>query len=57
MAEAVLDPAELPAEPVGRRGARYWFGKLLKGLATLLIGLILAFVALVAFLDTGPGHR
>lgn len=60
MAEAALDPQAEPVEDAPaapRRGARYWLGALAKFLVGAAIALLLAAAALIAFLDTGPGHR
>ncbi len=60
MAEAALDPGAEPAVDLAampRRGARYWLGALAKFLIGAALALLFAAVALIAFLDTGPGHR
>jgi len=55
--EAVLDPALAPEEPARRSRLRRWTTGLAKWLMVIAIGLMLGLAALIAFLDTGPGHR
>jgi translocation and assembly module TamB len=59
MADAVIDAEALPPEapPAPRRGVHAWLVALVKFLAGVALALLLAAGALVAFLDTGPGHR
>ena len=57
MAEALLDPPEIAAAPVGRSGWRLWLSRLAKFVTGTLIGLALALAAFIAFLDTSAGHR
>ena len=63
MSDTVLEPVSGPSEalaepgPGRRRGLRGWISALAKGVVVLAIGLMLLFGALMAFLDTGPGHR
>jgi translocation and assembly module TamB len=57
VAEAVLEPEALPADPAPRRGLRFWLVSLAKFAVGVAIALLLAAGALIAFLDTGPGHR
>src|SRR5688572_25150998 len=52
MPEALADP-----QPRRRRGLRGWISTIAKGIVVVAIGLMLVFGALMAFLDTGPGHR
>ncbi len=54
MAEAVLDAAEAPP---ARRGWGLWLSRIAKFVTGAVIGLALAFAALIAFLDTSAGHR
>jgi len=55
MAGAVLDGADAP--PVRRGGWGLWLSRIAKFVVGGLIGLALALAALIAFLDTGAGHR
>ena len=57
MAEAVLAPDEAPAAPKARRSARDWLIAIGKAAVGLLLVLLVLAGALVAFLDTEPGHR
>ncbi len=53
MSDVALDS---PA-PIRRSRLRRWSVGLAKTLTVIMIGVLLGFVALVAFLDTAPGHR
>jgi len=55
MAEAALETAQ--ARPPGRSAARRWLVGFAKFLVGTLIGLALALLAFLAFLDTSVGHR
>jgi translocation and assembly module TamB len=57
MAEAVLAADEAAPAPKPRRGARDWLIAIGKAVVGLLIVLLVLAGALVAFLDTEPGHR
>ncbi len=56
MDEAVLDAAEAPAA-AGPAAGGLWLSRIAKFVTGALIGLALALAALLAFLDTGAGHR
>ncbi len=63
MSDVVLDPppaapeAEARPAPPKRRGLAGWVSSLAKFVTGFALGLLLLTGALVAFLDTGPGHR
>ena len=58
-----LDPLDAPAEaladpqPVTRSRMRALISSIAKGITVFALGFMLIVGALVAFLDTGPGHR
>jgi translocation and assembly module TamB len=56
MSETLIDPpAPPPAERRGPLGA--WAARIAKAAIVIALGLIALAAALMAFLDTGPGHR
>ena len=62
MSDAVAEPIEAPSEGLAepgprRRGWRGLLSAVAKFVVTVALVLMLLFGALVAFLDTGPGHR
>jgi translocation and assembly module TamB len=63
LTDTPLDPVTGPSEgladpePRRRRGLGGWISTLAKGVVVIAIGLMMLFGALMAFLDTGPGHR
>ncbi|MGZ8310637.1 MAG: translocation/assembly module TamB domain-containing protein [Allosphingosinicella sp.] len=59
LSEPLAAPAEAPAEPEprARRGWRGLFSGLAKFVTVLALGLMIVAAALMALLDTGPGHR
>jgi translocation and assembly module TamB len=57
VSDVASDLPEPVAEAARRRWWKLWLSKLAKAVTVVLIVLTLATAALVAFLDTGPGHR
>src|SRR5690606_18176517 len=63
MGETISEPLAAPAETLAepeRRGRfewRAWLSTLAKGVVAVTLGMMIVFAALMAFLDTGPGHR
>ena len=63
MTDTPLDPLAAPPEalaeprPVTRSRLRGLVSSTAKGIVVFALGLMLVFAALMAFLDTGPGHR
>ena len=62
MSELANEPLGAPSEALAgpdrrRRGLRGWLSGAAKLIVVLAIGLMAMFAALMAFLDTGPGHR
>jgi translocation and assembly module TamB len=63
LTDTPLDPLAVPAEapiepePVSRSRLRTFISSVAKGVTVFALGFMLVVGALVAFLDTGPGHR
>jgi translocation and assembly module TamB len=57
MSEIALEEAGAASEPRRRPRLRRWTSSLAKFVTGFLLGLLLVVAALLAFLDTGPGHR
>src|SRR5436190_1041432 len=57
MSEIAIEETEAAPEPVRRPRWRRWLSALAKFVTGFLLGLTALFAAMLALLDTGPGHR